>query len=277
MKKCTEGPSEYFIKNHKAYAVKEFQNLYITEGKAIYEVLRVIEGKPLFLKDHLLRLEKSLELARENSFYDSIKIERDINQLIALNKIHKGNVKIVINNGNLYVFSVTAYYPGEDMYRDGVKTILYFGERANPNAKVEDNSFREKVTREITEREAFEAILINNKGYVTEGSKSNIFMVKGEGVYTAPAEGVLLGITRDKIIRACKELNLKVEEKEIKYEDIKNLDGLFISGTSPKVLPIKEVEGIIKFSNIYGKIYDIKNQYERIIKEDLNQYCFSNK
>ena len=200
-------------------------------------MLRVINSKPLFLKEHLLRLEKSLSLAGENSPVDLKTLKQYVNQLISLNRVHNGNIKIVINQGNLYIFSITAYYPTEEMYK-----------------------------------EAFEAILINNQGFVTEGSKSNIFMIKGTRVYTAPAEGVLLGITREKIIEACKALNLTVEEKEVTHEEIKDLDGLFISGTSPKVLPINEVEGVIKFNEIYSKIYDIKEQFDKISEEDLNNY-----
>lgn len=272
MENCIQGFYQYFIKNDEAYTAEEFQEFYKIEGKSIYEVLRVINSKPLFLKEHLLRLEKSLGLAGENSPMDLKAIKKYVNQLISLNRVKDGNIKIVINQGNLYIFSVMAYYPTEEMYKDGVKTILYFGERTNPNAKVVDNSFREKVTKEMEAKEAFEAILINKEGFVTEGSKSNIFMVKGDKVYTAPAEGVLLGITRDKIIRACQEINLTVEEREVKYDEIKELDGLFISGTSPKVLPINRVEGIIKFEEIDNKIHEIKAQYEKIIEADLNNY-----
>lgn len=272
MENCIQGYYQYFIKNDEAYTAEEFQDFYKVEGKCIYEVLRVINSKPLFLKEHLLRLEKSLSLAGENSPVDLKTLKQYVNQLISLNRVNNGNIKIVINQGNLYIFSITAYYPTEEMYKEGVKTILYFGERTNPNAKVVDNSFREKVTKEISDREAFEAILINNQGFVTEGSKSNIFMIKGTMVYTAPAEGVLLGITREKIIEACKALNLTVEEKEVTHEEIKDLDGLFISGTSPKVLPINEVEGVIKFNEIYSKIYDIKEQFDKISEEDLNNY-----
>lgn len=272
MENCIQGYYQYFIKNDEAYTAEEFQDFYKVEGKCIYEVLRVINSKPLFLKEHLLRLEKSLSLAGENSPVDLKTLKQYVNQLISLNRVHNGNIKIVINQGNLYIFSITAYYPTEEMYKEGVKTILYFGERTNPNAKVVDNSFREKVTKEISDKEAFEAILINNQGFVTEGSKSNIFMIKGTTVYTAPAEGVLLGITREKIIEACKALNLTVEEKEVAHEEIKDLDGLFISGTSPKVLPINEVEGVIKFNEIYSKIYDIKEQFDKISEEDLNNY-----
>lgn len=272
MENCIQGFYQYFIKNDEAYTAEEFQEFYKVEGKCVYEVLRVVNGKPLFLKEHLLRLEKSMALAEEKISVDVKTVKKYVNQLISLNRVHNGNIKIVVNQGNLYVYSVAAYYPTDDMYKEGVKTILYFGERTNPNAKVVDNSFREKVTKEIAGKEAYEAILINNKGYVTEGSKSNIFMVKGDTVYTAPAEGVLLGITRDKIIKACEQLNLTVKEKEISHEEIKALDGLFISGTSPKVLPIREVCGVVKFQEICSTIYDIKNQYEKIIEEDLAGY-----
>lgn len=272
MENCVQGYYQHFIKNGEAYTTEEFQEIYKVEGKCIYEVLRVISGKPLFLKEHLLRLEKSIALAQENYSIDLDTIKKYINKLISLNRIEAGNIKIVINKGNLFIFSVTAHYPTVAMYEEGVKTILYFGERINPNAKVVDNSFREKVTREMEAKDAFEAILINNKGFVTEGSKSNIFMLKDNTIYTAPAEGVLLGITRDKIIKACEELNLTVKEKEVSHEEIKGLDGLFISGTSPKVLPINEVEGVVKFEKINDKIYSIKEQYEKIIEEDLSNY-----
>ncbi len=158
------------------------------------------------------------------------------------------------------------------MYSNGVKTILYFGERHNPNAKVIDNSFRGKVNEKIDASSSYEAILVNSKGYITEGSKSNIFMIKGDEIITAPVEGVLPGITRSEIIKACKELGLRVREENIHYEHIKNLDGLFISGTSPKVLPINEVEGIIKYDKIYKRIYDIKDKFEELITRNLKNY-----
>lgn len=272
MENCIKGNLQHFIKNQKVYRAEEFQQIYKVNGKCIYEVLRVINGTPLFLKEHLLRLEKSLILAAAKSPIDSANIKKSIDELISLNGVKDGNIKVVINGDNLFVFSITAHYPTKEMYDQGVKTILYFGERTNPNAKVVDTTFREKVTKEITDNEAYEGILINNEGYVTEGSKSNIFMVKGDTVYTAPAEGVLLGITRDKIIKACEDLNLTVIEKNIRHEELKTLDGLFISGTSPKVLPINEIQGLIKYNKIHSKIYNIKAQYEKIIERDLKGY-----
>jgi len=97
-------------------------------------------------------------------------------------------------------------------------------------------------------------------------------MIKGDEVITAPVEGVLPGITRSEIIKSCEQLGLKVKEENIQYEHIKDLDGLFISGTSPKVLPINEVEGIIKYDKIYQRIYDIKDKFEELIAINLKNY-----
>ncbi len=264
--------NDYFIKNDEAYEREEFQDIYVVEGKCIYEVIRVIDGAPLFLDEHLARLENSLKLEKKEELISMDKIKEYIGKLITLNRVDNGNLKLVINMDNLFIFFIKHSYPTKDMYSKGVKTILYFGERHNPNAKVIDNSFRGKVNEKIDASGSYEAILVNSKGYITEGSKSNIFMIKGDEIITAPVEGVLPGITRSEIIKACEELGLRVREENIHCEHIKNLDGLFISGTSPKVLPINEVEGIIKYDKIYQGIYDIKDKFEELITRNLKNY-----
>ncbi|MEG0132527.1 MAG: aminotransferase class IV [Clostridium sp.] len=264
--------NEYFIKNDHVYASEKFNEEYVVDGKCIYEVIRIIDGVPIFLKEHLLRFEKSLELAKESKTITMDRVNKIVDDLINSNNVENGNIKIVINKENIFMFSIKHSYPTEEMYRKGVKTILYFGERNNPNAKVIDNSFREKVNRKIEESNCYEAILVNHEGNITEGSKSNIFMVKGNEVFTAPVDGVLPGITREQIIKVCKELNLKVKEENINYDNIKGVDGLFISGTSPNVLPIREIEGIIEYSSIIDTIYKIKNQFDIKIKENLKNY-----
>ncbi|WP_346889063.1 aminotransferase class IV [Clostridium sp. UBA1056] len=264
--------NDYFIKNDEVYERAEFQDIYVVEGKCIYEVIRVIDGAPLFLNEHLERLENSLKLEKKEDFISMDMIKDYIEKLITINRVVNGNLKLVLNKDNLFIFFIKHSYPTKDMYNNGVKTILYFGERHNPNAKVIDNSFREKVNEKIAASNSYEAILVNHEGYITEGSKSNIFMVKGDEIITAPVEGVLPGITRGEIIKACHELGLKVKEENINCEDIKNLDGLFISGTSPNVLPINEVQGIIKYDKICDKIYNIKDKFEQLIIKNLKNY-----
>ena len=134
--------------------------------------------------------------------------------------------------------------------------------------KVINNDFREKVNKEINDMCAYEAILVDDNGFITEGSKSNIFMVIGTKVLTSKVENVLPGITRQFIIKTCEKLNIVVEEKNLHESDIESLTGLFISGTSPKVLPIKSVDEFSFNSSKNSIINSIMLGFEDELNED---------
>lgn len=214
--------------------------------KIIYEVLRVMDGKPIFLENHLKRMENSFNLINEKFTLSYEKLSDKIKLLIKNEKKINGNIKITygVNEKILNIFFVEHSYPSEEMYENGVETILYFGERENPNAKIINDNFREKVNKEIKDKGVYEAILVDKNGYITEGSRSNIFMVKDNVILTSPVKAVLPGVTRGEIIEIAQKLQIQVKEIEYSYSDIDKLDGIFISGTSPKVLPIRKVNGI---------------------------------
>lgn len=214
--------------------------------KIIYEVLRVMDGKPIFLENHLKRMENSFNLINEEFTLSYERIRDEIELLIRNEKKINGNIKITygVNEKILNVFFVEHSYPSEEMYENGVETILYFGERENPNAKIINDNFREKVNKEISDKGVYEAILVDKNGYITEGSRSNIFMVRNNVILTSPVKAVLPGVTRGEIIEIAQKLQIQVKEVEYNYSDIDKLDGIFISGTSPKILPIRKVNSI---------------------------------
>lgn len=216
------------------------------EEKIIYEVLRVINGKPIFLENHFKRMENSFKLIGEKVGMTYEEIMNKVYEVIKNENKLEGNIKITyeVYGKRLKVFFIEHSYPSSEMYEDGIKTILYFGERENPNAKIVNEDFRKLINKEIKDNNAYEAILVDSNGYITEGSRSNIFMVKGNKLLTSPVKAVLPGVTRGEVIALAEKLNIEVEEVEYKYLDINKLDGMFISGTSPKVLPIKSVNDI---------------------------------
>lgn len=263
--------NKYYILEGNLETSEEKINTILQEGKIIYEVIRIINGYPLFFKEHMERLINSCNLMNIKCPIEEKEIFENIRRLCTYNNVEIGNIKLIINSitKKYSIYFIHHSYPEKEQYEKGVKTILYHGERNNPNAKVVDNNFRGKVNEKIKETGAFEAILINNEGYITEGSKSNIFMVQNSKVLTAPVEGVLPGITRAKILEVIETLNLELEQINYHEKFIKDLDGLFISGTSPKVLPISFVENY-KF-DIKNKIIEqIKNAFEEVIKDDIN-------
>jgi len=263
---------EFFFINGEVKQVEGFDPKLVTKGRPLYEVIRVLDGSPLFYKEHIARLHNSARLAGIELPVSDIELKRQVVEQLKINKIQNGNFKIIFSKENLCLFEVRHKYPDKTMYESGVDTILYHGERKNPNIKAIDNVFRSDANEKILEKNAYEAILVDKNGYITEGSRSNIFMIIGETVITSPIEDVLPGITRDKIIEISKKLGYKVMEKKVSYHDIEAMDGLFISGTSPEVLPIRKVDDIQFDSQYNHVIRSIMTAYHEMALEDASRF-----
>lgn len=238
----------------------------------IYEVLRIIDGKALFLEDHLERMKNSFDLINEKFSLNNDEIELKIKKFI--NKENKlcGNIKITysIFEKTLDVFFINHSYPDKEMYDNGVKTILYFGERENPNAKILNDDFRCKINEEIENNNAYEAILVDRNGIITEGSRSNIFMIKNNTILTSPTKSILPGVTRKKVLELANKLDFKVLEEEYNYKKINELDAMFICGTSPKILPIALVNDI-EMDAKNPVILKLMEEYDDSVKQYLSK------
>ncbi len=238
----------------------------------VYEVIRVIDGVPLFLEEHIDRLNKSANLLNHDITNVLQDILTDTKKIILLNGNPNKNLKILLYNidrpmPDYYIFFIVSNYPREDLYKSGIKTITYNAVRENPNAKIINNEFRKNINTKIKESNVYEALLINESGEISEGSRSNVFFVKNSKVYTSPGKKVLLGTTRKKILSICSDLNIDVLEEPVKLELLKDYDALFITGTSPKVLPISQVDKIKFDSPNNETVKKIMEAYEQIIKD----------
>lgn len=91
-----------------------------------------------------------------------------------------------------------------------------------------------------------EAILLNNKGDVAEGSGANVFVVKGGALITNDATASILpGITRDSVLRIAGDLGIPVDVRPISVADLRNADELFFCGTAVEVMPIRQVDDAV--------------------------------
>lgn len=232
-----------FIVNDSVLDTEEFAEVYKPMPPSCYEVIRVIDGKPLFLDEHYARFVHTLKTVGQQMPFTMPELDEKIRNLAKINGVKNYNVRIIYNDferneGTVYLFFTHTSYPSEEMYRNGVKTDLLRMERKNPHAKIVNTDLRDTADRLMREEGLFEAILVNEENEVTEGSKSNVFFIKNGDVYTSPADGVLLGVTRQRILDLCKEGNISVHETAISVSELKDFQAAFISGTSPKVLPI---------------------------------------
>jgi branched-chain amino acid aminotransferase len=244
-----------------------------------YEVIRVDDGIMLFLEDHLSRLRDSVK--NIDKFY-KLDYKYIINILLKLkvnNGLHSGNVKLLIGfhrgikRDPLFIaYQVLHRFPTEKQYREGIMTSLFAEERKKPNMKYINTSLQEKCRNEIIKRDVYELLLVDHDGYITEGSKSNIFLIKEGILYTSPANRVLKGITREKIIGICKESGYPLREENIPVNNLNQFNAVFITGTSPKILPVASID-TISFPVENPLIAQLKARYEALIVSYKTKIC----
>jgi len=231
---------EDLIQNLKAVITKGGLNT-----PSVYEVIRLTDGKPQFLPEHYARLENSLGAIGMPVPFTSEKLADSIRELAEEGQIRDHNLKLEVDvSGHGVLYLNPTHYPSAQQYAEGVKTELFRGERKNPNIKMMDQALRDATDAAIREHNLYEVILVDRGGQITEGSRSNIFFIKNGEVFTSPLHQVLPGVTRGKIIEIVRSKGIRVHEEPISASDIASFDAAFISGTSPKVLPISSVGDI---------------------------------
>lgn len=273
-----EAILDYYMVNGRLYPTADARFFNEIDSKSIYEVIRIIDGVPLYLEAHLERMRKSAHILGGQIHKSDQEIVSELVQLVEANGCPNLNVKLLCSrlqssSQTFLLYFIESHYPHREVYRRGIDTILFHSERENPNAKVVNAGFRERIQEEIKKKGAFEAILVNDEGYITEGSRSNIFFAKGDMVFTAPAGEVLLGVTRTRIKEVCKALGIRVIEQPVPVKDLAGMEGAFMTGTSVNVLPIAGIDQQ-KFHSVNHPIIEkIARGYEK----DMEAYMSSSK
>lgn len=265
-----------FILNDELKSSCDFPADALAAEGYIYEVIRVIEGKPLFVEDHLHRLSTSCRLANVQIPLALETIQSRINTLIATNQVSSGNVKLVLKTRaqtEKYWFAawfIPHFYPSLQTYSTGVSMASMKLERANPAVKYQRDWYKQRISEQLRLSGAYEILLVNDH-CITEGSKSNIFFVKAGTIITPPEEQVLNGITRQKVLTLCRQLGIKCEERQVCYHELAEFEGAFLTGTSPKVLSINAIDAISHFDPRHPLISRIGMAYDQLISDYLNE------
>jgi branched-chain amino acid aminotransferase len=257
--------NDWFVLNGNIFSAANFKLPEFSEI-VLYEVIRVIDGVPIFLEDHLERLINSAKLKKVDHRIDKKIFVSEIDSLIKINQNIDGNIRYSLYFYKNEILRNAHYskheYPSSFMYENGVKLKSLKIERPEPNIKTIHSEIKDKTDTMLIDKSIYEIVLVGSNGIVTEGSRSNLFFIKNEILYTSPSKDVLIGITRERIISLCKKNNIIVKETPIPSYTLDQYDACFISGTSPKILPIYEIDNIkyainnallIKLINIYNK------------------------
>lgn len=237
----------------------------------LYEVIRVIENIPIFLEDHLDRLYQSARLTGMKSLPDPDQLAEMIKNFIATQKKKTGNIKLSFSFSDISTEPhcelnfIPHHYPAQKDYIKGVKVGLLYADRPIPNAKTRNTDIREHANNLIRDNNLFEVLLIDSDGNVTEGSRSNVFFIKNETLYTSPREKILRGITWIKVLQICSSSGIQVIEADIPADQMDQYDAAFLTGTSPKVLPICSIENH-RYNTDLPMLTKLQDMYNQLIE-----------
>jgi branched-chain amino acid aminotransferase len=241
-----------------------------------YEVIRIINRKPLFLSDHFARFENTLASVDNNIKVENIQFGNMLYKCITDNNIENGNIKVeAIYDSDSKTLEyicheIPHHYPTDEQYKNGVPTLTFAYERQNPHNKIWNQNLRDTVDKFIADNNIFEAVYVNSHNKITEGTRSNIFFIYGDKLVSAQEKDILKGVTRKYIIDTAKRNGFVYEEKDIDLSEISSFDAAFISGTSPKILPISSINEV-KYNVDNEKLRMLMQKFNEVINQNIGQ------
>ncbi|KHF38068.1 D-amino-acid transaminase [Halalkalibacter okhensis] len=275
---------EYILQNDKLLPKKDAM-IHVDDrgyyfGDGIYEVVKVYEGKPFAMEQHLTRLVQSSHKLDIKLPYSEDQITEFIHTLIEKNTLKNGLVYFQVTRGveprnHLYSRESTPVFtaftqPGhstEDLQQNGIDVWLTDDIRwLRCDIKTINLLGNVLVKREAADHNCQEAILHRN-GTITEGSSSNLFLVKDKVLYTHPATNLILnGITRQLIIELAQNNNYSVVEEPFPVEVLEHADEAFISSSSVEITPIKSVHGQLTTTFPIGPVTkDLQKKFKELL------------
>lgn len=226
------------------------------------------------LDDHIRRLFESAHIAGINVPFSKKEITDAIFLLIRENKLEEAYIRpiIFIGNGSMGVHpkdnpirvAIAAWswgaYLGDDGVTKGIRTKVSSFTRMHVNsfmtkAKICGNYVNSVFAKvEATSMGYDEALMLDNEGYLAEGSGENIFKVKAGIVKTPPLTSILEGITRDCVIKIAADNGINVVEQRFTRDELYTADELFLTGTAAEITPIREVDNRTIGNGLPGEI-----------------------
>lgn len=251
---------EYVSKEDAKISVYDHGFLY---GDGVFEGIRVYSGNIFRLTEHLERLyysAKSIMLEIPHTMEELTEI---VVQTVAKNKYQDAYIRVVVSRGVgdlgldpyncpkpsvIVIAEPLSIYPKE-LYEKGLEIATVASRRNRPDVLPPQVKSLNYLNNILVKLEAHlanvsEALMLNDQGYVAEGSADNIFIVKDETVLTPPKYiGALEGITRNAIIEIGEQLGYEMKEEPFTRHDVYNADEVFLTGTAAEVIAVVKVDG----------------------------------
>ena len=244
--------TEYAFLNGKIMPI-ENANLNITDlallrGYGVFDFFKAIDGRPIFMEDHLDRFENSTWLLGLNIPFSRRELRLNILELIRLNPHNLLGIKLVCTGG----YSVDGYTPAEKPnlfmvakpftmhpFEKGLKLMTV--EHQRELAEIKSINYIKPISvMAHLHSSASDDVLYHTQGCITESSRSNIFIIKN-GILITPDAGVLRGITRKRVLNFVPPV-MPLEVRAVTLEEVFAADEVFMTGSTKRITPITMID-----------------------------------
>ncbi len=226
-------------------------DLALLRGYGLFDFFRVKEGVPLFLEDYFARFYGSAEKLGLEVPISKSELESLIFSLLEANGERDTNVRLLLTGG----YSDDGFTPAKpnvmalqharkdydpELFEKGAALITHKYVRDLPEVKSINYATAVRLIPEMKKANAIE-VLYHDAGKVAETSRANIFIVDQEGALVTPAEDILEGITRKRILELAEDM--EVETRQVSLEEVMAAQEVFITSTTKGAMPISEIDG----------------------------------
>ncbi|EEF57425.1 branched-chain-amino-acid transaminase [Pedosphaera parvula] len=251
---------KYYSEQNAKISVFDHGLLY---GDGIFEGIRAYNGRVFKLKEHIDRLFYSAKAILLDIPMTHAQIMKAVVDTCRQNKLRNGYIRLVVTRGIgtlglnpnrckkpsvIVIAGKIQLYPPE-YYKNGLDIITVATTRNLHNAlnpAIKSLNYLNNILAKIEANNGGveEAIMLNSEGYVAECTGDNIFIVKGNQLFTPPlSAGALYGITREVVINLAKDSGMNVSEPNLTRYDIYNADECFLTGTGAELIPVVKIDG----------------------------------
>lgn len=244
-------------------------------GWGAFETLRAYKSKPLFLDEHISRLNNSLELLELER--PTVDFKAIIKELLKENNLEEAYIRISVykkrkQTGVIVYTSDFGYYPKEAYEKGfGAVTSVHYLDTKSLSWKVKSLSYLEKrlAWYQAQKEKKDETLIRNGQGYIVGGSRSNLLLVKDKRIIIPSRDcGIFEGITMQGVLKTIEVLGFEVAEKAINLDDVFNCDEAFLTSSLLEVMPLVECDDQAIGKGRPGPItLEILAQYRKNIHE----------
>jgi len=240
-------------------------------GDAIYEVAGVLDGKLIDFDAHMARYQRSLGELKIPAPLDEAQILKAFRKLVELNRVEEGLVYMQVTRGEAdrdfvwhgelqpTVFMFTQHkLPAENKIAEtGVKLKSVDDIRwARRDIKSVNLLGQVLAKNAASTAGAYEALMVDADGYVTECGSTSFFMVKDNLLLTRPlTNDILAGVTRKALVALCNTHGIRLVESRFRLEDALQADEAFISCASSYVLPVVQIDDQLVGTGAPGSLF----------------------